>query len=50
MVKCDICKEKIATTFLGKLVGTVVKKEGKPKQVCSNCQKEHAGKDLSTLV
>ena len=50
MAKCDICNQKIQTTFLSKLVGTVVKKEGKPKHVCSACQQEHKGKDLSTLV
>ena len=50
MVKCEICKQKIPTTFLNKIVGTIVKKEGKPKHVCSECQKEHSGKDLAKLV
>jgi len=34
MVKCEICKEKIEATFLGKIRGTVIKK----KYVCSGCQ------------
>ena len=50
MAKCDICKQKIQTTFLNKLVGTIIKKEGKPKTICNECQKEHSGKDLATLV
>ena len=50
MVKCSICNQKIQTTFLNKIVGTIVKKEGKPKHVCSDCQKEHSGKDLHELM
>jgi len=46
MVKCDLCGQKIETTFLGKLVGTVAKdSKGKKKNICKNCQSEH-GKDL----
>jgi len=40
MTKCSICKEKIETTFLNKLIGTYIK--GKP--VCSQCQR----KELNT--
>ena len=42
MVKCDICKNKIAELFLEKLKGTVVKKAGSSKQyhVCFECQKK----------
>jgi hypothetical protein len=50
MVKCDICKEKIAKTFLNKLLGTTINSEGKTKYVCSDCQKEHKDTDLKTLV
>lgn len=50
MAKCDICNQKIQTTFLGKLLGTTVNKGGKLKHVCSNCQQEHQGKDLKELV
>ena len=35
--KCFICKEKIETTFLGKIRGTFVKK----KPICSVCQSRH---------
>jgi len=41
MVKCDICGQKVQTTFLGKLVGTVVCVSGKKKYVCQTCQKTH---------
>lgn len=42
MVKCDICGKKVETTFLGKLVGTIIKNgSGKKKTVCKNCQSEH---------
>ncbi len=32
--KCDICGEKIQTTFLNKLIGTQMGK----KFICDNCQ------------
>ena len=38
-MKCEICKNKIETTFLKKIVGTIVKDEkGKKHSICSNCQ------------
>jgi len=42
MAKCSICKNSIATLFLEKLKGTVIKKEGSNKQypVCFECQKK----------
>jgi hypothetical protein len=42
MVKCDICGNKIAELFLGKLKGTIIKKEGQSKKyyVCFDCQKK----------
>jgi len=40
-MKCEICNEKIAETFLGKRIGTVVKDEkGKMHNVCNDCQKK----------
>lgn len=44
MVKCDICGEKIAVTFLDKIDGSYIKKNGKMKAVCSNCQKKFKDK------
>jgi hypothetical protein len=46
MVKCSVCKEKIAELFLGKLKGTIVKKEGENKQypICFDCQKKFKSK------
>jgi len=38
--KCSICKEKIETTFLDKILGTYIKK----KPVCSDCQKKYGEK------
>ncbi len=36
---CEICNKKIEKTFLGKILGTVVRDEnGKLHYVCSNCQ------------
>jgi len=42
MAKCKICNNKLAELFLGKVKGTVVKKEGSSKQyhVCFECQKK----------
>ncbi|MDK2849593.1 MAG: hypothetical protein PWP03_600 [Candidatus Woesearchaeota archaeon] len=38
-LKCEICNSKIERTFLGKILGTVIKDErGKLHYVCSNCQ------------
>ena len=44
MTKCDICKEKVATLFLGKINGTFVKKDKKMKVVCNNCQRKFSDK------
>jgi len=44
-MKCVLCKGKIEKSFLGKIVGTFVKK----KAVCSACQKKH-GKGVDALV
>jgi DNA-directed RNA polymerase subunit RPC12/RpoP len=38
-MKCIVCKNKIDTTFLGKLVGAYIKDEkGKKHTVCNACQ------------
>lgn len=40
-MKCEICSKKIDTTFLKKILGTVVKDEkGKKHGVCFECQKK----------
>jgi hypothetical protein len=40
MAKCEICNSKIDTTFLGKIIGTIVKdKKGKKHTICFACQK-----------
>ena len=46
MAKCSICGNKIKELFLGKLKGTVVKKEGSNKQypICFECQKKFQNK------
>jgi len=38
-MKCEICKKEIRKTFLNKIIGTIVTKEGKKQYVCNLCQK-----------
>jgi DNA-directed RNA polymerase subunit RPC12/RpoP len=47
MVKCSICRNKIKELFLGKLKGTVVRKEGSSKKyyICFDCQKKFKNKE-----
>ncbi|MBT3298077.1 hypothetical protein HN385_04075 [archaeon] len=47
MAKCKICNNKIKELFLGKLKGTIVKKEGSSKlyNVCFACQKKFSTKE-----
>jgi hypothetical protein len=49
MVKCDLCGQKIEMTFLNKIIGTIVKKDGKKKNICSDCQKKH-GTNLKNVL
>ena len=45
-MKCEICKKKMAETFLGKMLGTYVKDEkGKKHTVCQDCQKQSKTKE-----
>ncbi|MBW2965129.1 hypothetical protein KY363_06745 [Candidatus Woesearchaeota archaeon] len=45
-MKCEICKKKIAETFLEKPIGTYVKDEkGKKHTVCSECQRRFSSKE-----
>ena len=46
MVKCEICKASIETTFLGKIKGTYVNIKGKLKIVCPSCQKKYTKEEL----
>ena len=39
-MKCEICKKNIENTFLGKIMGTFIKK----KAVCSECQRVNKDK------
>jgi DNA-directed RNA polymerase subunit RPC12/RpoP len=45
--KCEICKEELETTFLGKIKGTIIKEgsgeNSKKYYVCATCQKEIKG-------
>jgi len=48
-MKCEKCKKRINTTFLNKLVGTIVKdKKGKRHFVCDKCQAKYKDKPLTT--
>ena len=44
MAKCDICKNRVNETFLGKIIGTYVKNKGKKKIICFECQKKFNSK------
>ena len=51
MVKCDVCKEKIALTFLNKVRGSVFYDENhKKRYICSSCQSINKGKDFKDLI
>ena len=51
MVKCDLCGQKVPTTFLNKLLGTVIKdKNGKKKTICSDCQRKYSKEDIKDLL
>ena len=40
-MKCEICKQKIETTFLEKVNGTYIKDDkGKKHLICFECQKK----------
>ena len=43
-LKCELCKEKVETTFLGKISGTYFGSGKKKKAVCSSCQKKFGDK------
>jgi len=44
-MKCDICSSKIENTFLGKIKGTYVRKDGKQRVACFECQKKLVTKE-----
>ncbi|MBU0614492.1 MAG: hypothetical protein KJ601_00185 [Nanoarchaeota archaeon] len=46
-MKCSICNGNIAETFLKKILGAYVKKEGSSKKypVCFECQKKFTTKE-----
>jgi hypothetical protein len=45
-MKCEICKKRIAETFLSKPIGTYVKDaKGKKHTVCSECQGKLGSKE-----
>jgi len=37
-MKCSVCSKKIETTFLNKILGTMMKVDGKEKHICPECQ------------
>jgi len=49
-MKCDICTKKIETIYLNKSLGTMMRKEGKKKWVCSHCQKGKSKEELLKLL
>ncbi|MGE0792971.1 MAG: hypothetical protein AB7V77_02180 [Candidatus Woesearchaeota archaeon] len=51
MTKCDLCGQKIPTTFLNKLIGTVIKdKNSKKRTICADCQRKHSSEEIKNLL
>jgi hypothetical protein len=45
-MRCNICKEELKTTFLDKILGTVVKDaKGKRHHICPECQRKLGSKE-----
>lgn len=45
-LKCDICKTKIESTFLNKVLGSYIKdNKGKKHLICPACQKKFPTKE-----
>ena len=45
LMNCAICKAKISSTFLGKIIGAYVKDaKGKTRTICPQCQKRYPAK------
>jgi hypothetical protein len=50
-MKCSVCKNKIETIFLNKILGSHVKDaKGKRHPVCSKCQSEHTTDEIRTKL
>ena len=49
-MKCEICKSKLAITFLEKPKGTYIKdKKGKKHTICFECQRNFGNNKLKML-
>lgn len=49
-MKCEICKNKVAETFLKKPIGTFIKdKKGKKHLICFECQKNFSNNKTKIL-
>ena len=46
MTKCDICRNDVEETFLGKIIGTYFVTGKKKKVVCGKCQKLYSNDEL----
>lgn len=49
-MKCELCKDKIETTFLEKIHGTYVKVNHKKFVICNNCQKKYSIQEIKTKL
>ena len=45
-MKCSLCNTKVETTFLEKVKGTYIKKNGKLKLMCPACQKQYTKEEI----
>jgi len=49
-MKCEICKEKIAVTFLEKIKGSYIKINKKLYTICNNCQKKLSVQEIKEKI
>jgi len=49
-MNCSLCGKKIETTFLNKIVGTIVKHKGKKYFICNECQKRFSSENFKEEV
>lgn len=45
-MKCELCNEKIETTFLEKIIGTYVNVNSKKRIICNNCQRKYSIQEI----
>lgn len=49
-MKCDLCREKVESTFLDKFKGTYVGRGKKKSVICTACQKKFSPDEIKTKL